>query len=158
MIPMRRTDPWGRGYPPGLRTQGRGFDSRWVRFIGRKSCASESCFSYIPWVPGQKPSTTRQYAAARVSLNPLKNRIPHPLQPVSWKIREFIRGELYQRPPRLPCERPPLLLRKTRMAPITATTPIPAIEKSIQLKFRFIGISRDGVMFDELISCSIVTS
>lgn len=25
-------DPWGRGYPPGLRTQGRGFDSRWVRF------------------------------------------------------------------------------------------------------------------------------
>jgi hypothetical protein len=26
-------DPWGRGYPLGLRTQGRGFDSRWVRFI-----------------------------------------------------------------------------------------------------------------------------
>jgi hypothetical protein len=32
MILMRGTDPWGRGYPPGLRTQGRGFDSRWVRF------------------------------------------------------------------------------------------------------------------------------
>lgn len=25
-------DPWGRGYPPGLRTRGRGFDSHWVRF------------------------------------------------------------------------------------------------------------------------------
>ncbi len=25
-------DPWGRGYPLGLRTQGRGFDSRWVRW------------------------------------------------------------------------------------------------------------------------------
>jgi hypothetical protein len=24
-------DPWGRGHPLGLRTQGRGFDSRWVR-------------------------------------------------------------------------------------------------------------------------------
>ena len=26
-------DPWGRGYPLGLRTQGRGFDSRWVRWF-----------------------------------------------------------------------------------------------------------------------------
>ena len=28
-----KLDPWGRGYPLGLRTQGRGFDSRWVRTI-----------------------------------------------------------------------------------------------------------------------------
>ena len=47
MILMRGTDPWGRGYPPGLRTQGRGFDSRWVRFNGREHAPCLCAFSYI---------------------------------------------------------------------------------------------------------------
>ena len=168
MILMRGTDPWGRGYPPGLRTQGRGFDSRWVRFNGREHAPCLCAFSYIHaftreiWVCRTKPllqdpGGLQRFVAVSPerelnSDNPEFSITPDPYFPgimCRLKNRDLYRGRC-QRPPRFRCEQLPVRLLNIRMVPITAATPIPATPASIQLKFRFIGMTSDDVLLDEL--------
>ena len=50
-------DPWGRGHPLGLRTQGRGFDSRWVRFFffkKREEWGFGCSYVYVNWSAPEK--------------------------------------------------------------------------------------------------------
>ena len=166
---MKGTDPWGRGHPPGLRTQGRGFNSRWVRFSGQGSTCRSSVILYnslthraIYCLTGpflQDPNNPLQQNRPLKGVMQVVNgsREFDSLITATFSINLKNTGRRYQRPPCLPCERPPALLLKIRTAPITATIPIPANPRYIQLKFCCIGITSDVVLFDELISCSMTT-